>query len=233
MSFRPNPPQSQTPINPLPVIVWVLALPLIAFEVVFALGSSGLVGGPMAIGWRLEAIQWFAFSPELLRYMAQTGDWTFGGVARTLTYPLVHGTFSHALFVIVILLALGKMVGEIFRWWAVLVIVLGAAIVGALVYTLALPWNTAPLIGGYPPVYGLIGAFSFILWVRLSGRGGNQLQAFSLIGFLMGFQLLFGVLFGGTWEWVAELAGFATGFLLSFLVSPGGFARVRARLRQR
>lgn len=233
MSFPTNSPAPQAPINPLPMIVWVLALPLIAFEVVFALGSSGFVGGPMAIGWRMQAIQWFAFSPELLRYMVETGDWTAGGAMRTATYALVHGTFTHALFVIVILLALGKMVGEIFRWWAVLIVVLGAGIVGAVVYTYALPWNTTPLIGGYPPVYGLIGAFSFILWVRLSARGGNQLQAFSLIGFLMGFQLLFGVLFGGTWEWVAELSGFVTGFLMSFLVSPGGFERVRARLRQR
>ena len=44
---------------------------------------------------------------------------------------------------------------------------------------------------------------------------------------------MFGLLFGGGWDWVADLAGFATGFLLSFVVSPGGWARVREKIRQR
>jgi hypothetical protein len=35
------------------------------------------------------------------------------------------------------------------------------------------------------------------------------------------------------WGWVADLSGFGFGFLVSFLVSPGGFARVRTKLRQR
>jgi hypothetical protein len=34
-------------------------------------------------------------------------------------------------------------------------------------------------------------------------------------------------------SWAADLPGFVAGFLLSFLVSPGGFARVRDRIRQR
>jgi membrane associated rhomboid family serine protease len=71
------------------------------------------------------------------------------------------------------------------------------------------------------------------LWVRLAGTGTNRYRAFSLIGALLLIQLLFGVLFGGTWDWVADLAGFATGFLLSFVVSPGGFGRVLAMIRQR
>jgi membrane associated rhomboid family serine protease len=41
------------------------------------------------------------------------------------------------------------------------------------------------------------------------------------------------VILGGGLEWVADLAGFATGFILSFAVSPGGWGRVRDKLRQR
>ena len=147
---------------------------------------------------------------------------------RLVTYPFVHVNFTHALFVVVILLAMGKMVGEVFRWWAVLVVFFAAAIVGALAYTRC-PALQAPLIGGYPPVYGLIGAFTFLLWVNLAAVGANKYRAFTLIGFLLGIQLLFGLVFGGGWDWVADLAGFATGFLLSFVVSPGGWARVRAQ----
>lgn len=220
------------PLNPLPPVVWLLSLPLIAMETVLGLEAAGLVGGAGASGWRLDAVQRFGFSPELMRSMLETGQYSLAGLARLVTYPLVHGDFSHALFVIVILLALGKMVGEVFRWWAVIAVYLGATVVGALAFT-ALPWGAGALIGGYPGDYGLIGAFTYILWVRLQRSGGNQLQAFQMIGFLMGFQLLFGLLFGGGWYWVAELAGFAAGFLISFVVTPGGIARLRARLRQR
>lgn len=223
--------QNAPPLNPLPPVVWALALPLIAMEVVLGLEGAGLVGGA-STGWRLDAVQRFGFSPELLRAMIEAGQYPLAGLARLVTYPLVHSTFSHALFVIVILLALGKMVGEVFRWWAVLVVFLGATVAGAVAFTV-LPWGEGALIGGYPGDYGLIGAFTYILWVRQVRSGGNQLRAFQMIGFLMGFQLLFGLLFGGGWYWVAELAGFAAGFLLSFVVSPGGIARLRQRMRQR
>jgi len=221
-----------SPINPLPPVVWLLALPVIAMEVVVSLGAAGLVGGASAIGWRLDAVQRFAFSPEYLRRMYEAGLWPAEGLMRLISYPLVNVSTTQAVFVIVFLLALGKFVGEVFRWWAVLVVVFGAAVVGAVVYA-ALPFVTAPLVGGYPPVYGLIGAFTFILWTNLGRTGSNQIRAFSLIGLLLAVQLVFGLLFGGGTEWIADLAGFATGFVLSFVVSPGGWARVMGKLRAR
>ncbi len=220
------------PLNPLPPVVWALVLPIIAMEVVVNLGARGLVGPPEAVGWRLDALQRFAYSPELMRQMIAQHTYPLDGLMRLVTYPFVHFTFTHALFVVVILLAMGKMVGEVFRWWAVLLVFFASAITGALAYTLV-PALQTPLIGGYPPVYGLIGGFTFLLWVNLAAVGANKYRAFSLIGFLLGIQLLFGVVFGGGWEWVADLTGFATGFLLSFVVSPGGWARVREKIRQR
>ena len=112
------------------------------------------------------------------------------------------------------------------------------ALVGALAYT-AVPYAHAGLLGGYPGDYGLIGAYSFLLWVRLAGRGDNQLRAFRLIGFLLGLQVIiavvgiaaYGIEQGTTWDFVAEIAGFVAGFLLAFVVSPGGFVRVLAKLR--
>ncbi|MDT8856562.1 rhomboid family intramembrane serine protease [Paracoccaceae bacterium Fryx2] len=220
------------PLNPLPPVVWALALPIIAMEVILGLGSRGLVGGPEAVGWRLDAVQRFAFSPDLMRAMLEAGQYPWQGMLRLVSYPLVHGNFTHALFAVVILLALGKMVGEVFRWWAVLVVFFGAAITGALAYA-AVPGAGAALIGGYPPVYGMIGAFTFLLWVNLAAKGANQYRAFSLIGILLGIQLLFGLLFGAGMDWVADLAGFAAGFVLSFVVSPGGWGRVVEKLRRR
>ena len=220
------------PLNPLPAIIWILALPIIAMEVVLALGGAGLAGGADGAGWRLEALERFAFSPPLMQAMMERGDYPLRHLMRLVSYVFVHGNTTHALFVVVILLALGKMVGEVFRWWAVVVVFLGAAVAGALAF-MAVPGNAAPLFGGYPAVYGLIGGFTFLLWVNLAAVGANKYRAFSLIGFLLGIQLVFGVIFGGGLEWVADLAGFATGFLLSFVVSPGGWGRVLAKMRQR
>ena len=69
--------------------------------------------------------------------------------------------------------------------------------------------------------------------LALAATGGDRYHAFSLIGFLLGIQLLFSVLFGGSRDWVADIAGFGAGFVLSFLVSPGGWGRVRQRIRHR
>ncbi len=228
-----QPDMNEAPINPLPMIVWVLALPLIAVEVVLALAGAGLVGGAGGIGWRLQGVERFGMFPELLRYQLETGGQPYADLVRLVAYPLIHGSFTQALFAVVLLLALGKMVGEIFRWWGVLVVVMGASIAGALVYGLVIPDIRTPLIGAFPPVYGLIGAFTFLLWTNLARKGANKYRAFSLIGALLFFQLIFGVLFGGTWDWVADVTGFATGFLLSFVVSPGGWARVVQMIRQR
>ena len=144
----------------------------------------------------------------------------------------MHGNFTHAAYLLVFLLALGKMVGETFNAFAVLVVFFGASIAGALAYGLA--WDTRiMLFGGYPAAFGLIGAYSYLLWTNLAGTGANRLQAFTLIAFLMFIRLVFGLFFGGSIDWVADLAGFAAGFGLSFLVSPGGWQHLLAGLRRR
>lgn len=227
MSFQDR---NAPPLNPLPWIVWALALPVIAIEAVVQLRGSALGGGALDV--RMQAVQHFAFAPDWLRDDLATGRF-LERAYRMVSYAFVNGSVTQTIFAVVMLLALGKMVGEIFRWWAVALVFLASAAMGAGVYAFAVPGNQVPLIGTFPAVYGLIGAFTFLLWVRLAQTGGSQARAFTLIGLLLGIQLVFGVLFGGNWEWVADLAGFGAGFLLSFVVSPGGWRRVVARLRDR
>lgn len=223
---------NHSPLNPVPPVVWLVLLPIIAMEIVMSAGSLGFAGGAGAVGWRADALQRFALSPLMLDEMVKTGRWNSDYAMRFLTYGFVHGSFLHALFVSVFVLALGKMVAEVFRPWAFLVIFFGAALAGALVYS-AVPGVRAALIGGYPAAYGLIGAFTFVIWARLGAVNANRGRAFSLIGMLMGIQLLFGLLFGGSPDWIADLAGFAMGFGLSFFVAPGGPAHLLAQLRRR
>jgi membrane associated rhomboid family serine protease len=221
-----------SPLNPLPPIVWVIALPMILIEVVLNLGGRGVIGGADALGWRIAALERFAFFPDVLRNMVKTGSYPADDLLRLVSYPLVQGNLTNAVFAVVIFLALGNIVGGVFRWWAIAVVFFGSAAFAALFYA-AIPVLKTALVGGGPAYYGMIGAFTFLLWVRLIAQGANQYRAFTLIGFLLFAQFLFGAVFGGGTEWVADIAGFAAGFMLSFVVSPGGWARVQARLRQR
>jgi membrane associated rhomboid family serine protease len=225
-------PYNESPFNALPPVIVALALPMLAVELLMSAGARGFLGGPEAVGWRLEALRSHAFSGPLLEAMIATSRWPLSEVARFVTYPFVHYGFTHLLMVLVFLLALGKMVGEVFSGWAVLAVFFGSAVAGALALTF-LTNDPAPLAGGYPAVYGLIGAFTFILWVRLGQQGAPQTRAFTLIALLLFIQLVFGLLFGGGQQWVAEIAGFGTGFALSFVVSPGGWERAVARMRAR
>lgn len=228
---------NQSPLNPLPAAVWLLALPIIASEFVFALGRAGLVGGAEGIGLRLSAMQMTAFAPEMIQRMWSVGVIDWDQIYRLVTYSFVNTSMTHALFVLAFTLALGNLVGREFRAWAVIALFLGSAAGGALVYTVAmslLPGRPAPLIGGYPAVYGLVGAFTFLLWARLAATNSNRMRAFTLIGMLLLFQLVFGVVFGNAgYGWIAEIAGFAVGFGLSFLLVDGGVARALRQIRQR
>ena len=219
-------------VNPLPPVVVALALLVFGVEVILAGAGRGFFGGAGGVGWRQGAVENYAFFGQILDVMLARNSWPPEYVVRFVTYPFVHYGFSHALFVLVFLLALGKMVGEVMGTAAFLAVFFGSAIAGAAVYGLALD-DPRPLTGGFPAVYGLIGAFTFILWVNLGRVGAPQYRAFTLIGVLLGIQLVFGLLFGVSNEWVAEVAGFVTGFGLSFVVSPGGWRRLREKLRQR
>ncbi|HCI08177.1 MAG TPA: rhomboid family intramembrane serine protease [Sulfitobacter sp.] len=218
------------PFNPMPPVVWVLFLILMGIEVVFTLGEQGIVGGARAVGWRLGAISDYGFSGVAFDWMVKNGQMPFEYVIRCFSYMFLHGSFTAAIFSGVILLAMGKLVGEVMGQLAVIILFVFSGVFGVVIFGLLT--DQAWLIGAYPGVYGLIGAYTFLLWQRVAGQGMQQLTAFRLIGFLMGIQLIFGIFFVTGQDWVAELAGFICGFSLSVIVMPGGIARLRAAIQR-
>lgn len=226
-----DPTEPTPPVNPLPPVVVLLFAALVLPEVVFTLGATGWVGGPEAIGWRLAAMQDYAFSGDLFDWMWTNGRWMPEHMMRFVTYTFVHTAFTGTIFAAVLVLALGKLVGEAMGQVAVLVLYFGGSIFGALTFGLLLNDPTW-LIGGFPAAYSLIGGYSFLMWLRLGAAGQQQLRAFSLIAVLMGIQLLFGAFFGPSTLWVADLAGFVFGFGASVVLVPGGLARVLVSLRR-
>jgi membrane associated rhomboid family serine protease len=220
------------PVNPIPAVVVLLFLGIAAAELVLSAAGAGFVGGAQGVGWRTGALTDYSFFGQVWDQMLAQNLWPFEHLRRFVTYPFVHFSFTHALFAGVFLLALGKFVGEVMGPVAVLVVFFTSAITGALAYAIILN-DPVPLVGAFPAVYGLIGAFTFILWVNLGRSGDNQWRAFSLIGMLVLFQLVFSILFGTSNDWVAEIAGFMTGFVISPLVVPGGARHLLGKLRRR
>ena len=221
-----------SPINPLPPVVAALFIIMIGIEVVFALGARGIIGDMNALGWRVAAVETYGFNGQILDWMLINGIYPAEHLIRFMSFLFLHASFTHAIFVSIMVLALGKMVGEVFSQVATLAIFLLSGIFGAAVYGYVLN-DPHWLIGGFPGVYGLIGAFTFLQWLHLRVLGKSQRRAFSLIGVLMGIQLVFGVLFGGANDWLADAAGFAAGFGLSFIVCPGGWRKIQGLLRRR
>lgn len=230
-------PENISPVNPLPPVVLALFAVIIGVEVIFQLGARGLAGGPSGIGWRPTAIRDYGVNSDLTLWMVQNGRYPVEYLMRFISYPFVHGSFTHALFAGAMALALGKFVGEVFSQWATLLVFLGSSVAGALIYGL-FSGQQLMLVGAFPGVYGLIGGFTYLMWLRLGQLGEAQSRAFVLIGFLMAIQLVFALVSnllgasGSNASWLADVGGFAFGFLVSFFLAPGGWAKIRARIRR-
>ncbi|WP_121632914.1 rhomboid family intramembrane serine protease [Tropicibacter alexandrii] len=226
-------PHQEAPFNTVPPIVWALSLLMIGVEAAFWLGAQGLIGGPSAVGWRIAAFEGYGFSGSYFDWMIERGQYPLDGLRRFVTYPFLHGGFGHALFGAVITLAVGKVVADSLGQARVLLIFFAGAVLGALAWGLILS-DTRLLVGAFPGAYGLIGAFTYLLFLKLEAQGAPRFRAFMLIGVLMGLQLVFGAFssFAST-EWFADLVGFAVGFGLTILLVPGGWGRLVSALRRR
>lgn len=223
---------SQPAVNPLPWSVVLIFLGIVGVEGIFAVGQAGLVGGPQAVGWRLSAVEDYGFLPSVFDWMLANNRYDLDLVMRLVTYPFVHGSVLSAAMAVMFVLAMGKFVGEATGPIAVLTVFFGSSIISAVLYGVVATVNY-PLIGAFTGAYGLIGAYTFILFVTGGQIGRSGIGAFRLIGFLAGVQLVFGLLFGAAPDWSASIFGFVSGFAIMAALQPGGVAYLIAKIRQR
>ena len=221
-----------SPFNALPPLVVLLALAIVGIEAVFQLANYGIIGGPRGVGWRVAAIEQYGFSPVVLDRVLVSGDYSFEMLRRFVTYTLVNVQLTQVAFCSALILALGKFTSEYYGSVKVVILYLATSIAGAVALGLAVDSNY-PLVGAFTPAYGLIGAYTYALWLRLGEAGQNQILAFRLIGFLLLIQLIFGLIFGGNNQWISEISGFFAGFILSTILAPGGWSSLVTRMRQR
>ncbi len=218
-------------VNPIPTAILAILCGIGLVEVVLFFGFHGLFGKSGMAAERLFLIQNFGVPPDLANWMFETNNFSTNYVFRFIVYPFVNVSSLSVIFAVVLLLALGKMVGEIFSALSVILIWFLSTTLAAFFYSMSAT-NGQILVGSYPGVYGFVGAYTFVSWITLRlAKNRNQSQAFSLIVALMSVQLLFSFLFGTGQLWIADFAGFVVGFIISFFVTPGGIKSVLSILR--
>lgn len=217
------------PFNRLPPLVVALAVVLAGVEAMFFLGERGMIATDAT---RQFAIRDFGWNDAIFHWMIDNSRFPLSEMRRLITYPFLHSDAMHAVLVVVFVLALGKQVAEVFGQLSFAIIFAASSVAGALGMAL-ITNSSAWLIGGYPGAYGLIGAFTHLLYYGgVSGRWAGR-QAFSLIAILASLGLLFSLLNGEFGRLTAELSGFACGFTLSFVLRPGGLRDLLERMRRR
>ena len=218
-------------VNPIPTAILAILSGIVLVEVFLFFGFRDLVGKSGVAAERLFLIQNYGVPPDLANWMFETSNFSIDYVLRFITYPFVNLSSLSVVFAAVLLLALGKMVGEVLSALSVILIWFLSTTLAAFFYSISAT-NGQILVGSYPGVYGFVGAYTFISWITLRlAKNKNQSQAFSLIVALMSVQLLFSFLFGTGQLWIADFAGFVIGFIISFFVSPGGIKGVLSILR--
>ena len=216
--------------NPMPPVVVALFAVIAVVELWFTLGPN-FVSGTDTVAWRMQAIERFGVNPQVVQWMIEKNLYPLDHIARFVSFSFIHSSMLNTAVSCALFLAMGKMVGSAFPSTALLVFFLGSALVGAMVFSLSAP-DGGWLFGSFTGIYGLIGAYTFMMWLTFRVHKAPQGQAFHLIAFLMGIQLVFGMIFGGNSTWIADLFGFLTGFVLSFFFIPGGLSHVLAMLRK-
>jgi rhomboid protease GluP len=224
-----NPPPKA--FNSMPPVVVALFGLIAGTELLFTFAGTGILGGPDGIGWRYTAIENYAVNTTLVGWMVENNKYPLEHLARFVSFSFVHSSMINTAVACALFLAMGKMVGTAFSAVAVLVFFFVSAGMGAICYSLAVP-EGGWLFGSFTGIYGLIGAYTFIVWVSLRIQNAPQGQAFYLIAILMGVQLGFGMILGDNDSWIADLTAFVTGFILSFFFVPGGFGSVLELFRK-
>lgn len=212
-----NPDLNQTPINIMPKSVVFLII-LIAFvEAILQLGQKGLIGDQASIAWRMQLIQKYGFFDTIFEWMRHNSTYNFNGLIRFFTYSFIHKSTTEIIFVLVFIATFGKFIAEVFGDIAVLLIFIFSGIMGAIGFGVFS--NGTFLVGGYPAVYGLIGAFTWVQFSIQRMKGETGFRAFHLIIFFMILALIYNLVYSNNSnEWIAEIIGFISGFCISIII---------------
>jgi membrane associated rhomboid family serine protease len=206
-------------LNPLPWAVWLLALGIAGVELVLWAGAHGLVNWAGSAGWRAQALVAFGVNPDLQGWMWDSGRYPPEGLWRYLVYGFIHLGPMQAALVVVITAALGKACAERLGSLKTLLLLILAQVAGGVAFGLVADPG-AWLIGGYPMIFALAGAYAVLM-----GSRAALLMVAVLVVARIGLMLVA----GGGMEWLADLTALATGAALAYMLDGPVLARLRQR----
>jgi len=206
-------------VNPLPWAVWLLTFGVAGVELVLWAGAHELVNWAGSAGWRAQALVAFGISPELQRWMWDSGRYPPEGLWRYLAYGFFHLGPMQAALVMVITAALGKICAERLGSVKVLVLLLVAQAMGGVVFGLVADPG-AWLIGGYPMIFALAGAYGMLLRTR---------PALFMVAVLVAARLALTAMAGGGMDWLADLTALGMGAALARALDGPILERLRRR----
>ncbi|NBB97170.1 MAG: rhomboid family intramembrane serine protease [Alphaproteobacteria bacterium] len=206
-------------VTPLPWAVWLLTLGVAGVELVLWAGAHGLVNWAGSAGWRAQALVLFGISPELQGWMWDSGRYPAEGLWRYLVYGFFHLGPMQAALVVVITAALGKACAERLGSVKVLVLLVLAQAAGGVAFGLVADPG-AWLIGGYPMIFALAGAYAALTGTR---------PALFMVAVLVVARLALTAMAGGGVDWLADLTALGMGAALARGLDGPVLARLRRR----
>ncbi len=217
--------------NPVAPVVVVLVLAMVAVELVLQAQEHGLIGAMATGSWRHNLVSNVGFHKAVFDHILIGGKIEPKVVWPFLSYLFIHRSFMHMLVAAALLLAMGKMIADMFSGLAVVVLFVACGLMGALAFGWLSKDGGFPLIGAYPVFYGFIGTFTWIQIFDLRAKGHSILPAFSAVIGLVVLRSGFMLYAGLANDWSADLAGLITGFLLAYILAPDGKDRIRGWVR--
>ena len=193
-------------------------------ELLFLAGEQGWLGGAADIASRRYAIIDYAFWAQNFKAMLAAGNLDSGVLVTLVSYPLIHLSFTHALFSVAFILAVGNSISRILGPAGLLLNFFVPGIAGALVYGFVGD-SQFPLAGATPAVFGYVGALGAMIVLSFDRTvSGGNLKFLTIPVFLLAIPTLFNIFLGDTEIWKADIAGFAVGFISTAIIIPGGMA---------
>ena len=101
-------------VNPIPTSILLIFFGIILVEAFLIFGFGGPLGKTETTIERLTLVQNYGVTPNLATWMFETGNFSIDYVSRFIVYPFINLSGLSVVFAAVLLLALGKMVGEFF-----------------------------------------------------------------------------------------------------------------------
>jgi hypothetical protein len=205
-------------------VVWLLLALVAGVEAVLLAGTQGWIGGPMGIGWRLEAGLRFGFAAELQGWALDNARLPLSVAWRYVTWPWVQSGPLAAVIALALLAGLGKAVATGQGAGLFVAVVLLTPPAAAAAFGLAAGGAAgAWLSGAVPLIFALAGAHLR----ALGGDRARRRRVLVLVAMLAGGRLLLGLMVEGGPMWAADLTALALGYGLAAALAPGALARLR------